>query len=109
VQQALFQYQKTLLEAFEEVEGAIAAFHFAVEKKAYLEKMKELNQREYHLTQQLYEVGIKNYLDVQNGERRLLRAESAYLQSEEDLLIQYIVLYKALGGAQFEIKMCFSQ
>lgn len=98
VEQSLYQYQKTVLEAFEETENAIAAFHFELEKNQSLLYARNSGQNAYYLTLQLYQSGFKNYLDVQTVHRAFLEAESAWLQSQVDLLVHYISLYKALGG-----------
>lgn len=97
-EQSLLQYQKTVLEALEETENAIAAFHYEREKNQYLEHVKNSSQSAYFLSLQLYQHGLKNYLEVQTSHRSFLAAESNYLQSQVDLLTHYIALYKALGG-----------
>lgn len=96
--QALLNYQKTVLEALEETENAIAAFHCELEKNHYLESAKESSLSAYIQSLQLYQRGLKNYLEVQVVHRSFLAAESAALQSQADLLMSYVALYKALGG-----------
>lgn len=98
VQQAMLHYQKTVLEALEETENSIAAFHYELEKNRNLEQMKQSSLNAYLMSLQLYQTGFKNYVDVQTQHLSFLAAENAFLQSEIDLLIHYIALYKALGG-----------
>lgn len=97
-QQALYEYQKTVLEALEEVENAIASFHYELERNQNLAQALKASQDSYQMTYQLYKGGPKNYLDVQLSNRSLLAAEEAFLQSQTELLFHYIALYKALGG-----------
>jgi len=97
-EQALLQYQKTVLEALEEAENAIAAFHFSMQRTCELERQMNSSQEYYHSVQQLYETGLKNYLEVELANRRFLAAQEAHLQGQVDLLLHYISLYKALGG-----------
>jgi len=78
VEQACLQYQKTVLEALEETENAIAAFHYELEKNQYLEYVKNSSQNAYFLSLQLYQHGLKDYLEVQTAHRSFLAAESAF-------------------------------
>jgi NodT family efflux transporter outer membrane factor (OMF) lipoprotein len=97
-QQALFEYQKTVLEALEEVENDIASFRHEIERNASLNLAQKAMQEAQQLTLQLHQRGIKDYLEVQIATRTLLAAEDAVIQSQTQLLLQYIALYKALGG-----------
>ena len=47
---------------------------------------------------QLYQSGIKNFLDVQTAHRLFLTSEETLLQGQIDLLMHFISLYKSLGG-----------
>lgn len=96
--QALYAYQKTVLEALEEAENAIASFRFESERNSSLAKAHKVSQEAHILMNQLYEKGLKDYLQVQAANRSLLESEDSYLQSQVDLLFHYIALYKALGG-----------
>jgi outer membrane protein, multidrug efflux system len=98
VEQALYQYQKTVLEAFEETENAIAAFHYNLERNHQLQRSLDFSKNAYTLSLQLYQNGLQDYLHVQTAHLSFLEVESALLQSEVDLLVSYISLYKALGG-----------
>lgn len=98
VDQALFQYQKVVLEAFEETENAIAAFHYELDKNQHLQHTLDFSKNAYFLSLQLYQNGLQDYLHVQTAHRSFLTAEGALLQSRIDLIVSYIALYKALGG-----------
>lgn len=98
-EKAFFQYQKIILSALEEVEASIAAFHYELEKKEYLESVKNSSQWAYFLSLELYQNGLKNYLEVQLAHRSFLAAEETFLQTQVNLIIHYISLYKALGGS----------
>jgi NodT family efflux transporter outer membrane factor (OMF) lipoprotein len=97
-QQALFEYQKTVLTALEEVENSIASLYFELERNEQLDESQKANQQSYQLTMQLYQRGLKDYLDVLITQRSLLAAQDSHIQSETELLIHYTSLYKALGG-----------
>lgn len=98
-QKAIYEYQKTILEALEETENAIASFNFEKERNRLLHEARKSNEVSHQLTQQLYEKGIKDRLAVLEAERELLTAEDVSVQSNIDMLMHYIALYKALGGS----------
>lgn len=99
VQESLYKYQKVIFEALEEAENSIAAFHAELERNKRLEEVQKISLQAYELTLQLYERGLKNYLEVVVAYRSYLTNRTAFIQSQVDLLEQYISLYKALGGA----------
>jgi NodT family efflux transporter outer membrane factor (OMF) lipoprotein len=97
-QQALFNYQKTVLEALEEAENGIATLHYELKRKQDLALAEQSAREAYQLTWQLYEQGFKDYFEVLNAQKLILEAENTMQQSQIDLLTSYIALYKALGG-----------
>jgi multidrug efflux system outer membrane protein len=101
-QRALYEYQKTVLEALEETENAMASYHFELEHNHHLAEARQANQRALEWTQQLFQLGIKDNFDVLTSTRALIAAENDYMQSQINLLLHYIALYKALGGSWIE-------
>lgn len=97
-QEALYAYQKTVLEAFEETENAISSYHYELIRTNQLAQALQASREAYKLVLELYTTGFKDYLEVLVANRSLLAAEDAYLQSRIELLYHYIALYKALGG-----------
>jgi outer membrane protein TolC len=97
-QQALFEYKKTVLEALEESENAIATFHYELEKGKELLKAQKAAQEAQVMTLDLYQRGFKSYLEVQRANQSLFKAEERLLENQGQVLIHYIALYKALGG-----------
>jgi len=96
--EAFYQYQKTVLLAFEEAENAIASFHYATIRHQALAASRKANREIYDLTNDLYQQGLKDYLEVQITHRAFIIAEDTYLQSQTELLYHFIAIYKALGG-----------
>lgn len=103
--QALFEYQKSVLSALEEVENGIASLRYDMERNEQLSRAQNRNRDAYHLTLQLYQRGVKDYLEVLTVQRNLFALEEIYLQSRIDLLAHYIALYKALGGG-WDLSQC---
>lgn len=97
-QEALYLYQKTVLEALEETENAIAEFHYAQEGHEHFLAAKEAALLAEESMRDLYCQGFKSYLDVLIAERASLRAQELVLESEAALLLNQVAIYKALGG-----------
>lgn len=97
-EEALINYQRTVLNALEEAENALASFRYESERSQFLEQAVQKDQEAYRLILDLYHRGVKDYLEVLAASRSLLASQDAYLQSRTSLLIGYIAIYKALGG-----------
>lgn len=104
-EQALYVYEKTVLQALEETENAIATFHAGVEKNALLGEAQRNSQEAHSLAMELYEKGLKDYLEVLVIYRSYLTNQETYLQNQVELLADFIALYKALAGG-WEISYC---
>lgn len=98
VQKALFEYQKTVIEAFEDVENALVTLSSDLQSHEAIREVQESSWIMYQLNLDLYERGIKDALEIQQGIRSLYTSEDSTLQSQTRLLLDYISLYKALGG-----------
>lgn len=91
------QYQKTVLEALEEAENAIAALHHEQARQRLLQEALNSAEAARALVADLYRRGLKSYIDVLAADRALLTAQALYNESQLALLLHYIALYKALG------------
>jgi multidrug efflux system outer membrane protein len=80
----------------------MASYHFELEHNHHLAEARQANQRALEWTQQLFQLGIKDNFDVLTSTRALIAAENDYMQSQINLLLHYIALYKALGGSWIE-------
>jgi len=98
VKQAFYQYNKVILEALEETENAIAAFSAEQQRRGFLTEAQKASSEGYQLTEDLYQQGLKNYLQVQESNQLLISAEENLLDSQAALFLSYIALYKSLGG-----------
>jgi NodT family efflux transporter outer membrane factor (OMF) lipoprotein len=96
--QALTQYEKTVLTAFEEVENALVSY--AKEQTRYQSLMKAVvsTRRALVLSDELYKNGLIDFLNVLVSQRELYLAESDLAQSEATMATNLVALYKALGG-----------
>ncbi len=97
-QQALIQYQQTILEAFREVEDALIAYQKFRLIRTQKKKLVELNRHAVELSEARYEEGLADYLDVLDSQRELFTAELDLTQMQRAQLVAVVRLYKALGG-----------
>jgi multidrug efflux system outer membrane protein len=97
-QQALIQYQQTILEGFREVEDALIAYQKFRLIRTQQKTLVELNQRAVELAEARYEEGLADYLDVLDSQRELFSAELDLAQTQRAQLVAVVRLYKALGG-----------
>jgi len=102
---AIAQYQKAILQAFQEVEDALIAVQKTKEQRVAQEQQVEALQSAYRLADLRYQGGRASYLDVLTVQRALFDAELALAGTRRNQLVSVVQLYKALGGGwQTEVK-----
>lgn len=97
-EQRLWEYRKTILNAFQEVESNWTAFEKETERGRSLEKAVERNRRAAELARRLYSEGLQDFLNVLVTERSLLQTQDALIQSRTQAARSLVAVYKALGG-----------
>jgi multidrug efflux system outer membrane protein len=97
-QQTVYEYEKTVLNAFREVEDALVGIEtLKRELDARGDQMvAAVNARE--LSAQRYDKGVTSYLEVLETQRSAFDAELLYSSTLQQLFDSYISLYNALGG-----------
>ncbi len=97
-EQTFLNYQSTILNAFKEVEDALAALVNEQKRYQSLKQAADANRLAVALATERYEKGLTGFTDV-------LLSQEAQFQSEIDLADSYakvssnkVALYKALGG-----------
>jgi multidrug efflux system outer membrane protein len=96
--QAIAQYQKTILQAFQDVEDALISVQKTKEQREAQEQQVEALQSAYRLADLRYQGGRASYLDVLTAQRSLFDAELALAKTRRNQLVAVVQLYKALGG-----------
>ncbi len=91
-------YQKTVLNAFREVNDALSAYHTYKEENEIRQKQSEAARKALQLTQALYDHGYSSYLEVMTQETNLFDAELQASSTRHQQLTAVAELYKALGG-----------
>ncbi len=93
-----YQYEKRVLQAFQEVNDAVIAYTSASEKVELMDNLKESAQKYLNLAVFQHINGHINYINVLDAQRSYLNAEIDLSNAIRDEYIALIVLYKALGG-----------
>lgn len=97
-EQALLNYQKTVLQSFSDVEDALVAYAQDQNRTKSLAESVSANQRAVSLSNQLYRAGLGDFLNVLTAERNLYSAQLEMTLSQSNVATDLVQLYKALGG-----------
>ena len=96
--QAAFQYEKTVLSAFAEVENSLAEIRtYQNEYKARSTQV-SATEKSLMLSKALYDNGYTSFLQVLDSERELYNAQFEQSVALQNQLIAVVRFYKALGG-----------
>jgi NodT family efflux transporter outer membrane factor (OMF) lipoprotein len=96
--QRLLEYRQAVLEALEEVQGALVAYNNEHEKLAALRRATEATGEGVRLAIKQYDTGLTDYNNVMTMQRDLFRLQEQLAASEAEVDYQLIALYKAVGG-----------
>jgi len=97
-QELLAAYQAVVLQAFQDVEDALVAFSHEQAARAQLEEAVKANARATDLAQRAYGQGLADFLTVLVAEQSLLSSQDSLAQSQRDVALELVSLYKAVGG-----------
>jgi multidrug efflux system outer membrane protein len=97
-QQALYEYEKTVLNAFREVEDALIEVSTFREETASKRRQFDAAANAARLSQQRYDQGVTSYLEVLETQRSAFNAGLELSSTKKNYLNSYVKLYKALGG-----------
>jgi multidrug efflux system outer membrane protein len=97
-EQARYLYERTVLDATREVDGALVEVR--TDREQVIAQQTQVNalRRALQLANDRYAAGVSSYLDVLNAERSLFTAEVSLTAAERQGLVGVIALYRALGG-----------
>ena len=97
-EQAVVSYEKTIQQAFREVEDALLAHQKIQEIRTERERAVGLSREAVELAQLEYLNGKASYLEVLTAQREALNAQTALAQTQRNHLLAVVQLYKSLGG-----------
>ena len=96
--QAAFGYRKAALEAFGQVEDALAATQRLHEQLDSLQAQKSALEKTLKIATERYKSGYSPFLDQLDAQRNLLSVQLAIAQAQADEFNAYVTLFQALGG-----------
>jgi outer membrane protein, multidrug efflux system len=94
----LAAYEAAVLQAFQDVEDALVAFSHEQATRAQLQDAVRANQRAADLARQAYAQGLTDFLTVLVAEQSVFTSQDTLAQTERDVALQLVALYKAVGG-----------
>jgi multidrug efflux system outer membrane protein len=97
-EEALADYEQTMLTAFEEVEDNLVLYAKEQERRHSLEDAVVASQKTLDTADKLYASGLTDYIHVLDAERSLYQAQDTLVQSDRTVSTDLIALYKSLGG-----------
>jgi NodT family efflux transporter outer membrane factor (OMF) lipoprotein len=97
-EQAAIVYERSILVALQEVEGALIAYAKEQAHRAELSDSVAANLKAVELANQRYGQGFVDFLSVLDAQRSLYATQDALVRSERRISEYLVALYKALGG-----------
>ncbi len=96
--QALYAYERSVLQAFREVEDALVGSRQTSLRRGSERERVLAERKVLELAELRYRGGVSAYLDVLDAQRSLFEAELDETSAMRDEFVSRIDLYKALGG-----------
>ena len=97
-EEALADYERTVLRAFEEVENGLVSYAKEQVRRRSLEEAVASSRKSLELATRLYAGGLTDFLRVLDAERSLYDAEDRLALSDKAISGNLITLYESLGG-----------
>ena len=102
--EALASYANTALTAYAEVETALAAEEFLVERERHLAESTLQARAAERLAEERYRAGLETYITVLDSQRSAVSAEAELIAARRVRLENRVDLYLALGGGFEELE-----
>lgn len=97
-QQAALVYQQTIQQAFRQVSDALVAYTQDQDFRKQQDSLTKSAQDASRLSDLRYRGGAASYLEVLDANTRYYAAELTLAQAELNEMLDYVELYRALGG-----------
>jgi NodT family efflux transporter outer membrane factor (OMF) lipoprotein len=96
--EAAIIFQKTVLQAWKEVDDAITAYREAQLRRGHVARSVTENQAALQAARQRYQEGAIDFLNVIATQAQLLQSENDLSDSDTQIATDLVDLYRALGG-----------
>ena len=108
-EQALGEYESTVLNALEEVENALVAYVQEQNRRQALADSAQAAKIAVELAETQFEAGLIDFNNVLDAQRSLLTFQDQLAESQGTVTSNLIRLYKALGGGWTSLAMATTQ
>jgi outer membrane protein, multidrug efflux system len=95
---ALAAYEKTVLGALEETEGALSTYTRVQQQSENLFAAEQSASKAAGIARARFDVGVSDFLAVLDAERELLAARDRLAQAQTSAATSLVAVYKALAG-----------
>ena len=97
-EQARLKYEKSVMAAFSEVDGAISTYQEMRKTTRLRMELRDAAAKYVNLANMQYNAGSINYIDVLDAHRRYFDARTNFSNAVRDEYLAMVALYKSLGG-----------
>lgn len=97
-EQTLYEYERTVITAFQEVEDALVEIHTLKDELQARRDHVAAAQNAQYLSKERYDKGVTSFLELIESQRQAFEAELSLSETTQKLFNGYVKLYKALGG-----------
>ena len=97
-EQALYEYERTVITAFREVEDALVEIETLKDELQARQDHVTAAQNAQNLSKERYDKGVTSFLELIESQRQAFEAELSLSETTQKLFNGYVKLYKALGG-----------
>lgn len=92
------EFEQSVIRALEETDNAMQNFSREEERRARLVQAASASTQAAGYARQRFEIGTSDFISVLDAERSQLDVSAQLAQSETQLLLNLVAIYKALGG-----------
>lgn len=96
--EALANYQRTVLQAAEDVDNSLTSYNLQRERVQKLMEQAQQSRRAAELAKIRYTEGATDFLEWLDAERTQLSAEDSLAEGEAAINLRAVAIYKSLGG-----------
>ncbi|MDW7693168.1 efflux transporter outer membrane subunit [Flammeovirgaceae bacterium SG7u.111] len=97
-EQVLYEYEKTVITAFREVEDALVEIQTLKDELQARRDHVAAAQNAQELSKERYDKGVTSFLELIESQRQAFEAQLSLSETTQKLFNGYVKLYKALGG-----------
>lgn len=96
--EAAITFQKTVLQAWQDVDNALTAYAETQRQRAQTAQAARQNEAALSAARQQYALGATDFLNVVSSETQLLQSQNSLASNDTAIATNLVSLYKALGG-----------